>query len=289
VFYVGYEDSAEQVIRPVVVEALGGDPARFHLIDALEVTTRAGDRKESLFTLSADGLEALDAAMARYRPVLMAIDPITGHLGGADSFKDAEVRERLMPLAKLAQQYGTAIVGIGHMTKDQQRAVAYRVGGSIAFYAVARAVFFVVQDPDDPRRRAFFHEKGNLAELTAARAFSIVPHYVDERIGSVGIPAWDPAPVDYTLEDALRVAGGSQEHRQQRESVPQAVLRSILLTRGGRAPSEEVYAVAETMGVKRRTLERAKERLGVLSHRAGFGPGSTSYWCLPAFAPTAAE
>jgi hypothetical protein len=280
VFYVGHEDSPEQVIRPVVVEALGGDPSRFHLIDALEVTTRRGDRKESMFSLSAEGIEALDAAMDEYRPTLMVFDPVSGHLGGADSFKDAEVRERLMPLSRLAQKYGTAIVSNAHMNKAQQAAVAYRVGGSIAFYAVARAVFYVVQDPNDPRRRAFFHKKGNMAELTEARGFSIAGHYVDERIGSVGIPAWDTQPVDFTLEDALRATGEGPEARQKRESVPQMVLRSILLARGGKALATEVYAVAETMGVPKRTLDRAKAALGVVSRQETFhGPYS---WYLPA-------
>jgi hypothetical protein len=58
VFYVGHEDSPEKVIRPVVVEPLGGDGDYFHVIDALEVQTRGGP-KETLFCLSREGLEAL--------------------------------------------------------------------------------------------------------------------------------------------------------------------------------------------------------------------------------------
>lgn len=280
VFYVGQEDSPEQVIRPVVVEGLGGDPARFHLIDALELTDRRERRRESTFCLSPEGIEALDAMMAELRPALVVFDPVNGYLGGADSFKDAEVRERLMPLAKLAQKHRAAVIGNGHMTKDQQRAVAYRVGGSIAFYAVARAVFFVVQDPNDSRRRAFFHKKGNMAELGAARGFSIVSRYIDERLNTVGVPAWDTDPVDFTLEEALRAASEGPDASQKRESVPETVLRSILLARGGHAPATEVYRVAETMGVPERTLDRAKKKLGVVSQRDGFqGP---YVWYLPA-------
>ncbi|HXI15730.1 MAG TPA: AAA family ATPase, partial [Chloroflexota bacterium] len=289
VLYLGQEDSAEQVIRPVVVEGLGGDPERFHLIDALELTDRKQRRRETMFCLSPDGIEALDATMTELRPALVVIDPITGYLGGADSFKDSEVRERLMPLAGLAQKYGAAVIGNGHMTKDQQRAVAYRVGGSIAFYAVARAVFYVVEDPRQPTRRAFFHQKGNMAELAEARGFSIVGQYLDERLRSVGVPSWDSEPVDFTLEEALRAASEGPEANQKRESVPQATLRSILLSHGGRAPAEEVYRLAEAMGVPKRTLERAKDGIGVTSHTEGFGAGSTSYWCLPAFAPGASE
>ncbi|CAA9261185.1 MAG: hypothetical protein AVDCRST_MAG77-2681 [uncultured Chloroflexi bacterium] len=286
VLYVGHEDSAERVIRPVVVDALGGDSSRFEIIDSLEVQTRKGPR-DSMFTLSPEGLEALDAKMREVRPTLMVIDPIGGHLGGADSFKDSEVRERLMPLAHLADTYGTAIVGNSHMNKDQQKAVAYRVGGAIAFYAVARAVYYVATDPAEPTRRAFFHQKGNMAELREAMGFSIVGHYLNPELGSVGVPSWDTSPVEFTLEDALRAASEGPDAHQKRETAPQTVLRTILLSRGGRAPSEEVYSLAETMGVSRRSLERAKDGIGVTSHREGFGPGSTSYWCLPAYAPSA--
>jgi len=285
VLYIGHEDSAEQVIRPVVVEGLGGDPARFHIIDALEVSDlRRKTRRESMFCLSEDGIEALDRTMDELRPALIVIDPITGHLGGADSFKDAEVRERLMPLARLAQKYGAGVIGNGHMNKDQQRAVAYRVGGSIAFYAVARAVFYVVQDPHNPLRRAFFHKKGNMAELVAARGFSIVGRYLDERLNSVGVPSWDAEPVDFTLEEALRASAETDESRQKRESVPQQVLRSILLARSGKALATEVQAIAATMGIAERTLDRAKSVLGVVSQREGFGPQSVVWWLLPAAA-----
>jgi len=284
VFYIGHEDSAEHVIRPVVVEALGGDPTRFHLIDALEVSDRRKGRRESMFSLSEDGIEALDTAMGEFQPALIVVDPLTGHLGGADSFKDSEVRERLMPLARLAQKYGAGIIGNSHMNKDQQRAVAYRVGGSIAFYAVARAVFYMVQDPHDPRRRAFFHKKGNMAELAAARGLSIVSHYLDDTLGSVGVPSWDDAPVDFTLEEALKASSETEEAREKRESPPQQVLRSILLARGGKAPATEVRAIAGTMGIPDRTLDRAKALLNIVSQREGFGADSVSWWVLPAAA-----
>jgi hypothetical protein len=38
-------------------------------------------------------------------------------------------------------------------------------------------------------------------------------------------------------------------------------------------------------GIALRTLERAKEALGVESNRHGFGPGSTFFWSLPADNP----
>lgn len=49
------------------------------------------------------------------------------------------------------------------------------------------------------------------------------------------------------------------------------------MTDGGRWAAEA--------GLAYRTVERAKELLGVKSERQGWGPGSTCYWSMPARDP----
>lgn len=283
VFYVGHEDDARKVIRPVVVEALGGDPARFHRITGLVEQTSKGERT-GMFVLTPAGLRALRVGMRRYRPKMIVIDPITGHLGGStDSYKDAEVRAALQPLADLAHDFDCAIIGNAHLNKDQQQQVLYRIGGAAAFAAVARAVFFVVKDPEEPQRRALFLEKTNLTTPREALGFSIVGHQVTPEI-DVGIPAWDTEPVTFTLEDAFKALLPGEA---KREPERQQVLRTILAATRGRVLVREAFRAGEAMGVRSRTLKRAKGELGVASRREGFGKGSRIYWICPEATATA--
>jgi hypothetical protein len=277
VFYVGHEDDPRKVIRPVVVEALGGDPARFHRITAMVERTTRGEHA-SVFALTPAGLRALRAEMRRWRPKLLIIDPVTGHLGSStDSYKDAEVRAALQPLADLAHDFDCAIVGNAHLNKDQQQQVLYRIGGAAAFAAVARAVFFAVKDPGEPQRRALFLEKTNLTAPRDALGFSIVGHQVTPEI-NVGIPTWDTRPVSFTLEDAFKALLPGETRREPER---QQVLRTILAATRGRVLAQEAFRIGDAMGVHSRTLKRAKGELGIASRREGYGKGSRVYWVCP--------
>ena len=53
-----------------------------------------------------------------------------------------------------------------------------------------------------------------------------------------------------------------------------------LLTKGP-VPQQVVKVKAMETGLAYRTVERAKEILGVISERQGWGPGSACHWRLP--------
>jgi hypothetical protein len=53
------------------------------------------------------------------------------------------------------------------------------------------------------------------------------------------------------------------------------------LLANGPVEQKSIKTEAIGSGLAYRTLERAKEALGVLSERRGWGPGSTCYWRLP--------
>src|SRR5207244_5202587 len=60
----------------------------------------------------------------------------------------------------------------------------------------------------------------------------------------------------------------------------QAFLHGVLAD-GSRLRADEVIAAALLAGIGRRTLSRAKVRLGVRTERVGFGPGGHFVWFLP--------
>ncbi len=168
VLLIGAEDGLADTVRPRL-DTLDADVRR---IVALEgVTTERGERG---FLLSDVG--ALEELLAGGDFGLVVIDPLTAFSGGADSYKDAEVRGLLAPLAQLAERYGCAIVGVMHLRKGQADTALQRASGSIAWGAAARSVFAVGTDPqaqDGTTERHVLSVKHNLCPAPEGVTFSL--------------------------------------------------------------------------------------------------------------------
>jgi RecA-family ATPase len=143
VIVLSAEDGRADTIRPRV-DVLGGDPAKIAVLAAI----KQGDA-ERPFSLAAD-LPVLEATITAVQAVLVVIDPLSAYLGKTDSFKDAEVRGLLTPLAALAEKTGVAILAIMHLTKNPAQRAIYRAPGTIGFAAAAR-VMLAVAAPRQPR------------------------------------------------------------------------------------------------------------------------------------------
>ena len=122
--------------------------------------------KDRLFSLISD-LEALRQKIENVGDVkLVIIDPISAYLGGVgkiDSFRATDVREVLTPLVTLAAEKKVAIIGVMHFNKkvDVTNALL-RISDSLAFGAVARHVYGVIDDPEN-RRKLLVRAKNNVS------------------------------------------------------------------------------------------------------------------------------
>ena len=142
--------------------------------------------------------------------------------------------------------------------------------------APCRANHLFAFDPQDPagRRVLMLDNGGNVAPLAPTLAYAI------EDRGKGPEVAWleDPTPV--TIEQALRPLSAGRDHEEQafarRES--DEWLREMLST--GPVPHAEILTAGRRNGFTRDTLRRTKERIGAVSCRVGFGPGSRLYWEL---------
>jgi AAA domain len=261
------EDGLADTIRPRL-EAL---EANCHRIHALTAIREAG--QERPFSLAAD-LAQLDVVLEQTRACLIGVDPLSAYLGDRDSYKDPDIRRVLGPVAALAERTGTAIVGIMHLTKDQQRRALYRALGSIAFVAAARVVLAVGKDPEDETRRLVVTVKNNLTAHAPALAFTLTRGVLD----------WFAAPIlDVDADQVLSPMAGDDRHERLDAD---AFLRGTLAT--GAMASRAILQDAEANGISRRTLFRAKARLGVLARREGEPGrhgGGTWYWSLPVAEP----
>ncbi len=170
VIFATAEDSLAHTLVPRLIAA-GADPDRIHF-----VSIRGDDGLETGLTLPED-TDELQNAVKKTGANLIILDPVVGHLSGnIDSHKDHSVRRALAPLARLAEDTGAAILGIGHLNKSSSTDVLTRVGGSVAFGAAARSVLLLGEDHEAVEgspERLLIHAKSNLGPLSLAHRLKV--------------------------------------------------------------------------------------------------------------------
>jgi KaiC/GvpD/RAD55 family RecA-like ATPase len=258
------EDAPADTIRPRV-EAHRGDVSRIAILEAVR-----SQGQERSFSLERD-LPALEIAIQRAQATVVIVDPISAYLPKTDTYKDAEVRSVLAPLARLAQRMGMAVIAVMHLTKDAQRAAIYRAPGSIAFVAAARVVLALAKDPDDEERRLLVGVKNNLGPIPPALAF---------RISGEGRVQWEQEPVGDVDVDALLSQGPRRGEDRPGRREAEDFLRETL--QRGAMPAKAIEEAARANGISWSRVSGAKRRLGVESQRRGGVAGKgTWYWLLP--------
>lgn len=259
------EDDVAKVVRPRL-DAAGADVSRINFVQAVHDEGAEYDRQ---LDLSRD-LPALEAAIVQTPDCKLAIiDPLSSYVGLIDAHRSNEVRAVVDPLAKLAAKYGVALLCITHLNKGGGGGPAiYRATGSLSFIAAARAGFYVCRDKDRPDRRLLLPAKNNLANDTLGMAYAIVN----------GALAWEADPVPMTADDAMAQAPTfGDERSERREAVDW--LRDVLA--GGSVAVKDLQRLSNDAGLSWPAVKRAKDELGVVSQRHGFGKGSTCTWTLP--------
>lgn len=272
VIILSAEDDANDTIAPRLAAA-GADRSKVYLLSAVNFHTEDDTPAQRAFSVM-DDLAKLEARIRKMNDVrLLVIDPISAYMGMADSYKNAEVRGLMVPLQQLAQKYGVAVLLISHLTKSQSSSALMRVQGSVALPAVARAVWGITKDPDDPDRRLFVAIKNNLGKDNTALAY---------KIESCVIPSDDEEPIEtsYVMWENEHVAigeeafsEGADEHHDKIDA--KMFLKSMLAT--GPVPSAEVQRDAVGAGYSMSMLHRMKRSLGIQVRKFG----KSWYWLLP--------
>lgn len=263
------EDDLDDTIKPRL-ESAGADTDKIHAL----TTIRLPGGGFGPFNLSY--IPHLERAIVRFPDTLLVIiDPVTHYIGaGIDDHKNAALRAVLGPLKDLAYRRKVAILIVTHLNKGSGTKALNRVTGSLAYTAVARASWLVVKDPEDPKRRLMLSIGNNLVEDPAGLAYRIVDGRVE----------WEPEPVLMSANDALQK---EQEERRPDRAAPahtkmaDAVLWLGELLATGDIPSEQVFDLGNAKGFRKRMLYDAKEKLGIVARRDGFGAKGQWLWSLP--------
>jgi hypothetical protein len=266
------EDAASFVLSPRFVAA-GADMDRVHIVQVHR------DGLDLGITIP-DDLEAIRVAMERVASRFLMVDPLLAHIPvRIDGYKDQHVRVALAPLARLAEDLDAAMAGVMHLNKREAVDLFSRIGGSGGFLAAARSGMLVGADPNDEGARVIVHGKANLTPEADSLRFRL------EGIELPNVDPDDPKPIkvarvvmlgesDLGVEDILRPM------RQQARGGATQWLVQVLAN--GPMPAEWIEKGAQEAGHSWRTVQRAKDDLGVRSDRVGgLGKEGRWEWALP--------
>lgn len=247
VIYQTAEDGLADTVKPRLEEA-GADCSRISVIDESDKSLSMAD-------------ERIEEALIATKAKLLILDPIQAYLGGGiDMNRANEARDMTKRLGALAVKYKCAIVLIGHMNKASGNKAAYRGMGSIDFYAVARSVLLVGRIEGEPNLRAMVQIKNNLAAFGNSKAFEL------SKSGFRWIG-------DYEIT-ADEVLGGiaPKVNKQDRAT---DLLKELVKDRK-MIPSNDIFEMAREENISKRTLENAKQSLGIKAKKIN----DTWYWIL---------
>jgi hypothetical protein len=213
----------------------------------------------------------LDDALSRTDARLAVIDPVTAFLD--DSVlcaSDQSVRRGLAPLIHLADKHRCTLLMHRHLNKQGGSQALYRGLGSIAFVAACRFAMLVGRDPLVPGRCVLAQVRNTLAGPQPSLAYQIT--------GADGAhPAVDWLGTSSSSADEL-LAG--PDHRRDGSRDRAAAFLEQFLAAGPRT-SHDIWQAAQKAALSARTVQRAKQGLGVRCRRVTRDGKPVSYWLLP--------
>lgn len=258
------EDPAAPVVRPRL-DAAGADIEHVDFIDS-NIDGR-------LFSLDRDASALEEYVIAHPDVKLIIIDPVSSFLGSAKMEKEQEIRKIFAPLARIAEQYEVAIVLVMHHNKRSDVSALHKVMGAVAMTGVARVAWLCVTDPENPSNHFFLCTKMNIGRRpqnlqyrTVGRRVAI-NEYVSAEVGCI---EWG-GPIEMTAEDALSPDG-------IRSSVKfDSAVKWLQEYLEFPFPAVDVLKAASEADISKKTLYRAKKKLGVISTREN----DVWLWSLP--------
>jgi putative DNA primase/helicase len=281
VLMLSAEDGLADTVRPRF-DAAGGDASMVSVIRSTESAGVPG-RNRGTFNLAAD-LMLLEREIERHGDVdLVVIDPLSSYMLNVDSHRNTDVRAVLEPMEEMAERMKVAILATTHLSKGDGKAIN-RIIGSIAFVAAARAVFTVVEDPDEEGRRLLLHVKNNIARPQPGLAFRLEQREIAPGILGSAV-AWDEtASVSVTADQAL--SGISGQSSTKCDAVE--FLLDVLSAGPMDVREIEQHAVSASLLTEGRPIGQSKPfrlargQLGIQPRRSGgLGSGGRWVWELP--------
>jgi AAA domain len=299
VIIVSTEDDWSATIKPRLVAA-GADLDRVFQVNAIEP-----DGLEGVLSLPAD-IEELKKIIKNHDVALVILDPLLTLISKKlDTHKDAEVRQALEPMTRLANDTRVSLVGLIHVNKTTEGDLLNRIMGSRALTGVPRAFLFCAKytpaeqgegepDPADVLNRGPEFVFGQIKNNLAAKVSISLRYHMDtlvvgsdvtavDGIGSKAIKASKiifDGQVDQNIEDIVLEQEKARKAVRTQGSKAEAWLLGYLSGKEG-VPPGVVINEGEKIGLSRSAIYRAKGKLGERVELVNLPTvPRTSIWCL---------
>jgi hypothetical protein len=264
------DDPADTLVPRLITH--GAELGRIAFVRGVREPTAT---RTTSFDLKRDVYRLEHACRAMDNLRLIIIDPLSAYLSDGDTHNDAAVRSILAPLAEVAAKRHLAVLGVMHLNKSPGGKSVYRLNGSLAFPAAARAVWLVTRDQENDSRRLLMPVKMNLCAEPKGLAYSI-------RQNPDAAPTldWESTPLLVKADEAM-ASGDEQPVTSSMLEDACAFLRIELVD--DPVPTNQIIERAKSLGIQERTLRRARARMNLdVCKRVGDGAW---VWALPGMIP----
>ncbi|MDH6237896.1 AAA family ATPase [Cryobacterium sp. CG_9.6] len=263
VLYVSVEDDWETQMKPRLTAA-GADMDSFYRL-GIEHTEDAqtGERIPNF----PEDIPLIAQAIRDTKARLVILDPITSTIQG-DDHKVQDVRAVLDPLARLASETDTVILGIMHFNKGAGH-VSDKLSGSHAYRDAARSVILFAHDEDNDSV-VLSQDKGNYSRMEAG---SLAYRLVDTLVELDDGESAHVAQVEMLGATSVSVS----EIINRPSDVDEVVrwLQTFMAESNGRVDASEGLTVGLGEGFSKSQIGRARNRCRpkVISKKGGMDGG----------------
>jgi len=267
VLYVTAEDDPAKTIMPRF-DACGGNQENFDILDSQLI----GGGKVVLSEI----LEELAEYQVENQYALITLDPVTALLPERfDNNSTTDVRHQLHPLQMWVQKYDVAMLGIAHLTKNEQAKIALRTVGSGAWIQAPRIAWAASKHEDE---LLFGKAKQNITKGKGVYKYSVEERLVDGLMEPRPYVKWreDAYDADAELSELLDMAVTTRgDHGHYAKQLIQDKLRN-----GKWESKQDVIAhVQREVNLSDRHIGRLAKELHVQTKRLNDAHG-THLWSL---------
>lgn len=268
--YIAGEENLEYNVVPGLLAA-GADISKIEMPE-VEFTEPDGTM-ETVGIVPEKDMSDLIALCHEKNIRFVVVDPLMEYMNGADIYKNDQVRAKLRPWVRMADEINGVVLAIAHLNKAPTGDVVAGINGSSAFGEVARCVLGFSKSNDDDFR-IMSVEKNSTGKSGFAWTYQMVgvdiTHPETKETANVGTYQLGDES-DLTVGDYLRDQGESSAAKEDARDFLQELLKD------GPVRSPEVYKEAEEAGISKDQAKRAKSKLGVRAKKDADG----WWWALP--------
>jgi len=272
VIYAAVEDSWRHTLVPRMIAA-GADLHRVLRVDVTVDQARAGT-----LCLPVDNA-MLEHAIRAHAVALVVMDPLMSMISEqVDTHRERQTRTVLDALNALAERTGAVVVGIAHFSKARGTDASSLITASAAFRNVPRAIFGFAHDPHTGAH-VMSQTKNSLGRPDLpSLAYTIEATTIPTTKGPASVARFTVVGTSDRHVSDILAAGLDNGHDEDERRDAATWLTGYLADNGGQAHAVDVLRAGQRVGFSKHTLNRAKKRARVTSHKNGIHTGWT--WTL---------